>query len=304
MGLVHVFSVGVVLNPFQMVAALVGAKILLNLVPIVIKLAEANVWTIGIFRLFFTCLFFALITKNSFYLRLQKTWILGVIFFVHWLTYFIGVKSGDPSATVIGLCFYGLILMVYSRVFQGKKMQRKYFLGVLFSIFGTYLAVGDFDLGNENFIGFLWGVASATAYAFLPIFHQRNLHISTQDRAYSQFLGAFVLFLIIGWQNFDLDFGDYTTLSALAYLTVGGTILGHTLWVKITEQLETRITSCIYYVSVPISMFFERIFLGVPLTGEKLMGGLIILIANVFVVYKPKRSKMIPAQKDPVTNCN
>lgn len=258
------------------------AKCFLTLVPIFIKFTSSNIWTIGIFRLTITCSFFFLIARKGFLESLKKVWILGPLFFIHWITYFIAVKVSDPSTAVIGLSSYGFILLIYSRIFFKKPIRFEYYFGVILALSGTYIAVGEFSFENEQFLGLLWGVASAIAYGLLPIIHQKNPGVPTKHKAFSQFFGAFIIFLLAGSHRFELE-TSVANISSLLYLAVGGTIIGHTLWVKVTESLSTSLTSSIYYLAIPISMLFEWSILDIEINSGKLFGGLLIVLGNVFV---------------------
>jgi drug/metabolite transporter (DMT)-like permease len=268
----------------------ITAKIFLTLVPIFIKFTTSNIWTIGIFRLTITCAVFYVFARKGFLKNLKRVWLLGPLFFIHWITYFIAVKESDPSTAVIGLSSYGFILLIYSRFFFSRKIQLDYYIGVAIALVGTYIAIGEFSFENNQFIGLLWGVASALAYGLLPIIHQKNMSVPTKHKAYAQFLGAFVIFLIFGSSEFSLD-TDPANIGALVYLAVGGTIIGHTLWVKITAELPTTLTSSIYYLAIPVSMLFEFMILDIPVTTHKIVGGSMIVAGNVFVLLKSKKNK-------------
>jgi len=279
----------------KLVFTTIAAKVFLTLVPIVIKFTTVNIWTIGIFRLVIACSFFYFFAKKGFLEVYRKIWLLGPLFFIHWITYFMAVKVSNPSTAVIGLSTYGFILLVYSRIFFNKPIEKKYFFGVLIALIGTYVAIGDFNFANQQFLGLLWGLASALAYGALPIIHQKNQHIQSKHKAYSQFLGAFVLFILFGSHKFQLPM-DAVNMTSLVYLAIGGTIIGHTLWVKVTTELPTTVTSCIYYLAIPLSMLLEYLILNIPMTLSKLIGGGLIVGGNIFVlvVSKTRKQKTIP----------
>ena len=267
----------------KLIAITILAKCFLTLVPIFIKFSNSNIWTIGIFRLTLTCAFFFVLARKGFLISLKKVWILGPLFFIHWLTYFLAVKVSDPSTAVIGLSTYGFILLLYSRLFFKRPIGPQYVFGVVIAMAGTYIAIGEFETENDQFIGFIWGVVSAVAYGLLPIVHQKNPSVSTRHKAFAQFFGAFILFVLFGFPSFSLD-TSVDNLLALIYLAIGVTIIGHTLWVKGTGTLPTTLTSSIYYLAIPISMLFESLILSIPMTSEKILGGSLIVMGNLAVI--------------------
>lgn len=271
------------MHPFWMVFEVIFAKLMLTSVPIFIKYSSSNPWTIGIVRLTITVLFFSAIASRGFIKSWAKVWPLGVLFFFHWITYFFAVKASTPSTAVIGLSTYGFILLIYSRLIFKKTIEKKFYIAVILSMVGTFLAIGRFSFENAEFIGFLWGVASALVYAFMPIFHQKYSDVSLKHRAFSQYLGAFILFLIFGSSSFSLDTGP-KNIGALIYLGVVGTIMGHTLWARITTTLPTKVCSSIYYLAIPISMVLEAVVLSIQPSFSRLLGGGLIVMANVSVL--------------------
>lgn len=271
------------MHPFWMVFEVILTKLMLTSVPIFIKYSSSNPWTIGIVRLTITVAFFSVIARRGFIKSWIKVWPLGVLFFFHWITYFFAVKASTPSTAVIGLSTYGFILLVYSRLIFKKTIERKYYVAVILSMLGTVLAIGKFSFDNAEFVGFLWGVASALVYAFMPIFHQKYSDVSLKHRAFSQYLGAFMLFMIFGASNFSLD-TDPKNIGALVYLGVIGTIMAHTLWARITTTLPTKICSSIYYLAIPISMVLEALVLSIEPSFQRLLGGGLIVLANMSVL--------------------
>ena len=125
----------------------------------------------------------------------------------------------------------------------------------------------------------------------LPIIHQKictfrqtkkhlpNFHY----HSYSTF------FLYLNFSNWsELENHDFM---ALLYLGIGGTIIGRGLWVKVTSELPTQITSGIYYLVIPLSIIFEVLFLNFSVTTNHLIGSFIILCSNLSLHYFFKKSK-------------
>lgn len=274
---------------FKLVILVLFTKIFLTLVPIAIKYTQANIWTIGIFRLTIACSFFLLIAKKTFLQDMKKIWILGPLFFIHWITYFMAIKVSTPSTAVIGLSSYGIILLVYSRFFFKTKITKAMLLSIALALTGTFLIVDKFTFTDSTLQGLFWGVASALAYALLPIIHQKNPLVPTRHKALGQFLGAFLIFLIFGLPQTDwnLTQNDYY---ALIYLAIGGTILGHGLWVRVTETLTTTTTSAIYYLAIPLAMILEYFILDISISIKRIIGMILILFGNMFIIYLKRRA--------------
>ena len=131
-------------------------------------------------------------------------------------------------------------------------------------------------------------LTSAAAYAALPIINIKNKHISHGVRAFIQFSACLFFYIIIGLpqSNWNLPINDYYILLALG---VGGTIIGHGLWVKVTTELPTEITSGIYYLVIPFSFLLEKIFLNIPLNKNKILGSILITLCNLIIILITKK---------------
>ena len=290
------FVANKLMQTLHLVFLVLITKLFLTLVPIAIKYTQANIWTIGIFRLTIACLFFGLLAKKTFWSDYKKVWSLGPLFFIHWITYFVAVKTSTPSTAVIGLSSYGIVLLIYSRFVFRTPITPLVFASILLALTGTFLIVENFSFSDKNLQGLCWGMTSALVYAILPIIHQKNPLVPTRHKALSQFLGAFFIFLLIGipQSNWQLAENDYLSL---AYLAIGGTILGHGLWIRVTEKLSTTTTSSIYYLAIPFAMLLEKIILNIEISPRKYLGTLFILMGNILILYLRKKPSPDHAQK-------
>jgi drug/metabolite transporter (DMT)-like permease len=149
-------------------------------------------------------------------------------------------------------------------------------VAVTMAVAGAFLVVPSFDLGNDATLGMALAVISAFFYALLPILHQRNQAISSSMRALGQFGFALLFFALF------LPKADWSTLGprdwgGLLFLAIGPTLIGHTLWVRVTTALSPSITSVVYYGNVPVALALAVLILGEPLTSRMLLGaGLIV----------------------------
>jgi drug/metabolite transporter (DMT)-like permease len=269
----------------------IGTKLFLTLVPVAIKYTQANVWTIGIFRLIIACFFFTLLANRNFWHDFKKVWFVGPLFFAHWITYAMAVKVSTPSTAVIGLSSYGIILLLYARLFFKTRLTLMTIFCILCAFIGTFISIENFSLENNNFQGLMLGILSALTYALLPIVHQKFPFIPTKHKALTQFLGALIIFLIFGAPSYQFSLETYDYY-ALLYLAIGGTIIGHGLWVKVTETLSTTTTSAIYYLSLPIAMLLENLILDIQATSQKMLGASIVILSNILILYLRRLEKI------------
>jgi drug/metabolite transporter (DMT)-like permease len=145
---------------------------LLSLVPVIIKAVAANEITIGIMRLSIGALGIALLAGSKKQKLIDKRsikWMLflGLVFSVHWFTYFKSLKLSTVSLGAIGISTFGVHLLLLNRIFFQEPLKLADFIAVFVAFFGVYLVLPDSDFASDHFIGFLFGLLSGFLYACL-----------------------------------------------------------------------------------------------------------------------------------------
>lgn len=267
------------------------SQIVLTLVPIAIKFTQANIYTLGFIRLILAVSILSISSSKNFLKNIKQVWPLGPLFTIHWLAYAQSVKVSGPSVAVIGLSFYGFFLLIYSRIFLKQKISFGVYASVLIAVVGVKLITGEIHYSNTILQGLLWGILSASAYGMLPIIHQQNMDIPANEKAFAQFSLSLIFYTILFYLNSNIEVLTTNDYMALIYLGIGGTIIGHGLWVKVTSELPTQITSGIYYLVIPLSIIFEVAILNYKINLNHLIGSAIILVSNLSLQYFFKRNK-------------
>jgi len=254
-------------------------------VPVFIKFTNANPYTIGIVRLVIATILiglFMIYKKESIPLKkasLKKLAIIGVVFSIHWITYFYSIKISTASIGILGASTYGIHLIVLGWIFLSSRPRLIDILTIIIAFVGTYLIIPEFSFKNNITLGLVLSIVSGLFFALLPILHQKSKHISGTQRAFGQYIFAIPLFLFfISKFDFDLESSDWWSL---LYLGVLGTFLAHTLWINVTTKLNTTITSLIFYIIIPVTMTISYFWLGEEMKINKLLGALMIISANI-----------------------
>lgn len=262
------------------------ALTLFGAIPVIVRGISANAYTIGIVRLSIaTAGMFALmaIRRELAMPRrrdLGRLAIIGLLFFGHWLTLFLGIKASSASIAAIGLSTYGVHLLILGAIFSHERIHFSDVLAVLLAAAGAVAVIPEFRLSNEIALGMLLSSLSALLYASLPILHQRWSHIPTGIRALGQFGFALLFFLLFaGRSEWTLTARDW---AGLLFLAVAVTLVGHSLWVRVTTRLSPAATSIIYYGNIPIAIALGVVLLGEPLTARTVAGALLIIGGSLF----------------------
>lgn len=272
---------------FKLVLVALVAVISMSLVPILVRSTQANEVTIGLVRL--AIAIFAIspfIFFKQYYRQLKKAdWlalaVLGLVFGGHWLSYFVAIKLSSASIAAVALSTYGIHLLILNWLVKKQAVSFVEWMAILVCFIGCLLVAPEFDFSNKLTLGLLVGVGSGFLYACLPLLHQRILHVPTATRAWGQFLFASLIFLPLSSQSdWQLQFGDWWRLLVLGVVC---TLIGHSLWVKVSSELPGVITGVIYYLYVPIALCMAVVFLDEKLNPSMIIGAGMIVGANVLV---------------------
>ena len=280
----------------------ISSILLMGFVPVTIKWVEANEATIGLIRLFigaFGIGVILLFKKRS--LKLQRKewyWLLalGLIFAVHWYSYFKSIKLSDASLAAIGVATFGIHLLVLNRIFYKEKLFASDFIAVAIALVGIYLASPSLELNAIKLEGFIIAIFSGFMYACLPLINRQLIHLTTNTRAFGQFGFALIAFcFLIPQSNFELSSNDWL---GLIFLGVFSTLIAHTLWIKASTELPTSFTAVLYYCYVPLAIVLGYVFLDEPVGWQKLTGATLIIVANVWVAIGHKKKQLQSNAKD------
>jgi drug/metabolite transporter (DMT)-like permease len=260
------------------------ALVLFGCIPVVVRTISANAYTIGIVRLTVATLGLGAVMAFRRELRrvpardVARLALIGLLFFGHWLTLFLGIKASSASIGAIGLSTYGAHLLILGAIF-GARVRWTDVAAVTLAVVGAVLVVPSFDLRNDVAVGMLLTSSSALMYASLPLLHQRWSHIANRTRALGQFSFALLFFLFfVGKAEWTLGARDW---AGLLFLAVGVTLIGHSLWVAVTTRLSPSATSILYYANIPIAIVLSTIALGERLTLRTGAGAALIIGAGL-----------------------
>ena len=227
------------ISPRLIIIALVSVSTM-ALVPVLVSSVTANEVTIGLVRVFIACLVLTplLLWHKSFSSLKQKDWLamlaIGMIFGLHWWTYFYAIKNSTPSLGALSLTTYGIHLVWINWLVSKQKPKLTDVIAILLCFCGCIIVVPSADIANHVTQAFLVGVLSGFLYALLPFFHQRVSHLPTTVRSWGQFSFAGLFFLLFWPQtHWQLSITDWQLLIVLGVVS---TLIAHTLWVKRSEE--------------------------------------------------------------------
>lgn len=211
----------------------------------------------------------------------------GITFGLHWLLFFLSIKTANSSIGAIGYSTYGIHLLLLGGLLGYGTISAIDIASLVVALLGTWLLMPEIDLENNLTLGLLIGVLSGLAAAFLPIWHQRYADVDGNLRAWGQFTFALPVFICtLPWSTWNVPAED---LPVLLYIGLVVTLCGHALWVHASTALSTTTTSIISYLYLPCALFFGYFLLDEKLSGRMLIGALCIFAANGIALWSQSR---------------
>ncbi len=208
---------------------------------------------------------------------------IGLLFALHWLTYFLSIKKATASIGILGMSTYGIHLIFLGWIIRKNRPGIFDILALIVAIIGMYFIIPEFSLSNDHTLGIILGTVSGFCFALLPILHQQFHFIPERLRIFGQFFFALVIFtFLFPLTNWELNFTDWWSL---LYLAVFGTFIAHTLWVRVTTKISTTITSIIFYLLIPMTMVLSYFWIDELMTLPKIAGAILIISGNLLSVY-------------------
>ena len=216
-----------------------------------------------------------------------KTWrvflSIGVMFGLHWLTYFLGIKWASASIGAIGFTTFGVQLPLMGWLFGFGRPTGMMWAAFLMGLVGAAMCLPDWNLRGDVMPGLALAVLSGTLYAALPLLHQRHSDLSHGLRTWAQFTFAIPVFLVVlPLARWEFQLRDVPWLIHLALVI---TLAGHYLWVQATTELPVQITAVLAYLVLPIAMFMAWLIVGEKITPPMIAGATLVVAGNVLVMH-------------------
>lgn len=265
--------------------------VLMATVPALIKFTSASIETMSLVRLAVALLVLTPLVafKHTFRSVTRKDWLwlalAGFFFALHWWTFAYAIKTAGAGIGAIASSTFGIHLLLLNNLVHRQPVRPYEMLLIAVCVVGCYLVVPQTDGSGSVVIGFLVGVLSAFLYSVLPLIHRHIIHLPTTTRSWGQFAFGGLCFLTL-WPRTDwnLTVADWWALLALGAV---GTLIAHSLWVKVSSELPGIMTGSIYYLHSPMAVTVGWIFLDERITPTTLVGMALIIGANLILLTAP-----------------
>ena len=270
-------------------AALFGKVIHQN--PFVIVLGRTVFASITLFLMIF-------FSNRSFKLDGKKDYLflfsVGVIYALHWFTFFKSVQVSNVAIAVLTFSTFPLFVTFLEPYFFNEKIKVFDIVTALIALFGVSLIIPRFDLADNFMQGAIWGILAGFTYAIVAVACRKSIKkYPSSVIAFYQNLSAAIFSLpIVIWFRPQVSLNEFLLLILLGVLFTAFTGI---LFIGSLENLKVQHVSIITNLEPVYAIIFAAVLLQEIPTLRTIIGGVIILGTVVLAILKSKH-KPIPLE--------
>ncbi|HEX6499639.1 MAG TPA: DMT family transporter [Micromonosporaceae bacterium] len=220
----------------------------------------------------------------------------GVFLAAHFSTWIPSAKlTTVAAATALGATqpvWQGLIALV-----QGRRLSRLTWLGIAIAVLGAAVASrADFAASPKAFIGDLLAVVGGMAAAGYTAFGERARTAISTTTYTTVCYGVCALLIGVGCLSWGVPLHGFpaTTWLAIAALTVGPQLLGHSMFNYALHRISATTVSVLILLEVPGAALIGWLWLG-QTPRAAAWPGLVLLVVGVAVVVLGSRRPARPS---------
>jgi len=227
-------------------------------------------------------------SKLRFPYKNRQVIISGVLLTVHWVTFFYSITYSNVAIAAVSVFTFPIMTALLEPFISKTPFDRIHILLGIIILIGIYIMSPDISLANDTFLGILFGLLSALAYAIRNIV-SRNLTSLFSSTSLMFYQVVLVTILLFPYANtYDMITVRENILPLLA-LGILPTIIGHAMLVESFKFFSAAKVSILSSFQPLFSIGMAVIFLNEYPTSKALMGGLIIFFAVFFEVLRKRQ---------------
>ena len=205
----------------------------------------------------------------------------GALLALHWVTFFIAVKSGGVAVATLGFASFPAFIAVLDMLVFRERIGASEGMLLALVTLGLVLVTPSFDFGDRGTVGLAWGVASGLSFAVLAMLNRRGTRgLDAMQVAFWQNLVVAALLA-----PFALDQAMALRSAAdwvyLALLGVFCTGLAQYLFVRSLDGLDARSAGMIIALEPVYAIACAWWLFGEKPSLRMVAGGALIMVAIV-----------------------
>ncbi|WP_434776952.1 DMT family transporter [Neisseria sp. Ec49-e6-T10] len=188
--------------------------------------------------------------------------LVGILLTLHWLVFFLAVKTGGVAVATLGFASFPAFIAVFESIFFREKLSKNESILIVCVSLGLVLVTPTFQITDQGTIGLLWGVLSGFLYAVITLLNRfSSKRLSGIQMCWWQYLALIlVLFPFAGHTLSSLSWLNWFWLACLGLFCTG---LAYYLFVRSLVVLKGRLAAIIialepvYAIIVAWILFYD-----------------------------------------------
>ena len=233
-----------------------------------------------------------LITKKQF----LNCIIGGFLFLVYGNGVFIwALKYVDTGLAAIVASSQPLFVLLFMRLIDHKKIQKKSLTGVFLGILGMYLLVSQSKLtsNNQTMLGLLMILTCVLALSYGSVFVAkadlpRNLFVSITYQMISAGMLLVILSLVFNETWISPMHWSVEVKWSVVLLIIFGGIVAFTAFNYLLKEVSTEKVSTSTFVNPVIALILGRFVLGEDISLQTLIAAFMLLLGVYFIISRKK----------------
>lgn len=200
---------------------------------------------------------------------------------VHWITFFIAVKTGGVALATLGFASFPAFITLGERFIFHEPVSSKEWLVLALVSLGLVLVTPSFDIGDQATAGLLWGLFSGLTFALFTLIN-RQIAKQLSPRQVARWENLFVLLLTLPFAVPGLVSMSTMDWLWMALLGVFCTALSHYLLVASMTVLKASSAGIVIALEPVYAIVFAAILFAQYPSARAIVGGILMIAAIVW----------------------
>lgn len=200
----------------------------------------------------------------------------GAVLAFHWSAFYQTVKVSTVAIAVMTFSAFPIFLtFAEPALFKEKLKQRDLFFALLM-LFGVYLIIPEFRVGNRTTLGIIWGMGSSLSYAVLSLMNRK---LAENYRGglvafYEQTAAMVVLLPVLLFSRPAVSGFDLALLAVLGVVFTG---VAHSLYISGMKTIRAQTAGMIAGLESVYGIAAAALILSEYPLPKEVAGGAVIL---------------------------
>ena len=209
----------------------------------------------------------------------------GVAMGINWVLLFEAYNYTTVSVATLSYYFAPVIVMLACPILFKEKLSLKQIICFLVSTIGLVLITNiGVVVGNNNFIGILYGLGAALFYASVIILNKFIKNVDGIRRTFLQFCSSLIVLVpyVLLTSGINLIKLDGTSCIFLLIVGLVHTGITYCMYFSSLKELPGQKSAILSYVDPLVAVLISVIILQEGMTIWQIIGGILILGFTIF----------------------